>query len=109
MTHCGWNSSLESVVFGVPTIGWPQGAEQLLNCRYLADNLKVAEQLPTGEGNSVKRNEVERVVRRVMADSEGRAMRSRAVELKRKAAAAMGEGGSQSRYLQELLADISSR
>ncbi|CAM6124458.1 unnamed protein product [Calypogeia fissa] len=44
-THCGWNSSLESIIFGVPMIGWPQGAEQHLNCKYIVGELKVAAQI----------------------------------------------------------------
>lgn len=61
----------------VPMIACPQDAEQHLNCKFLVHYLKVAEQLQTGKGNIMKRNEVEKVVRRVMVDSEGRAIRSR--------------------------------
>jgi hypothetical protein len=33
MTHCGWNSSLESIAAGVPMLAWPMMAEQKMNCR----------------------------------------------------------------------------
>ncbi|OWM81559.1 hypothetical protein CDL15_Pgr007597 [Punica granatum] len=31
VTHCGWNSTLESLWFGVPTAAWPLYAEQQFN------------------------------------------------------------------------------
>lgn len=35
MTHCGWNSSLESIAAGVPMLAWPMMAEQKINCRFV--------------------------------------------------------------------------
>ncbi|CAM6100246.1 unnamed protein product [Calypogeia fissa] len=105
-THSGWNSSLESVIFGIPMISWPQWAEQHMNCRYMVDVLKIAHQLQTGKENNVTRNEVERAVRLLMVDAEGTAIKKRAEELKRIAAAATTEGGSRSRIFHEFLDDI---
>ncbi|CAM6098827.1 unnamed protein product [Calypogeia fissa] len=109
LTHCGWNSSVESIIFGVPMIGWPQGAEQHLNCTYMVGELKVAVQIQTGKKEEiVKRDEVERAVRLLMEDSQGATIRRNAEELKRTAAAAMAEGGSQSQNFREFLDDIRS-
>jgi hydroquinone glucosyltransferase len=33
LTHCGWNSSMESITSGVPMVAWSQWAEQHINCR----------------------------------------------------------------------------
>ncbi|KAJ1284365.1 hypothetical protein BS78_03G198100 [Paspalum vaginatum] len=33
LSHCGWNSTLEAVTAGVPTLAWPLYAEQRVNAR----------------------------------------------------------------------------
>lgn len=106
LTHSGWNSTFESIILGVPMISWPQGAEQHGNCKYVVDGFKIAEQLQTGPKDIPKPGEVERVVRLLMVEPEGKALRSRVEEMHRMAASAMAEGGSQSRILGEFLDDL---
>ena len=37
MTHSGWNSTLESIVAGVPMICWPFFADQQVNSRFVSE------------------------------------------------------------------------
>ncbi|KAL9328546.1 hypothetical protein ACSQ67_003549 [Phaseolus vulgaris] len=41
LTHSGWNSTLESVVAGVPMICWPYFADQQINSRFVSEVWKV--------------------------------------------------------------------
>ena len=41
LTHSGWNSTLESLVAGVPMICWPYFADQQINSRFVSEVWKV--------------------------------------------------------------------
>nr|WIW42670.1 UDP-glycosyltransferase [Nicotiana tabacum] len=42
LSHCGWNSCIESITNGVPIIAWPLYAEQRQNATMLTEELGVA-------------------------------------------------------------------
>ncbi|XP_010459994.1 PREDICTED: UDP-glycosyltransferase 85A1 [Camelina sativa] len=79
LTHCGWNSILESLSCGVPMVCWPFFADQQINCKFCCDEWGVGIET----GGDVKRDEVEAVVREVMDGDKGKKMREKAVEWQR--------------------------
>ncbi|KAJ4725691.1 UDP-glycosyltransferase [Melia azedarach] len=103
-SHCGWNSTMESISQGVPVICRPNSGDQKVNARYLSHVWKVGLELENG----VERGEVERVVRRLMVEKEGMEMRQRAKDLKKKAEHCIGKGGSSYNSLNKLVKFINS-
>ncbi|XP_047325469.1 UDP-glycosyltransferase 72B1-like [Impatiens glandulifera] len=93
LSHCGWNSTLESLVHGVPIIAWPLYAEQMMNASALTGELRVAVR-PAEEGEVIGREEVERVIRMLMEGEEGKIIRKRTKEMKVSAARSLSNGGS---------------
>ncbi|KFK30296.1 hypothetical protein AALP_AA7G243300 [Arabis alpina] len=82
VTHCGWNSVLESIVNGVPMIGWPLYSEQKMNALLISEELKIAVRVNVGDG-IVKKEEIVEMVKRVMDEEEGKEMRKNVKELKK--------------------------
>ncbi|XP_058772747.1 UDP-glycosyltransferase 72E1-like [Vicia villosa] len=82
VTHCGWNSVLESILSGVPMVAWPLYAEQNMNATMLCEELGVAVRATAAEGGVVCREEIAKLIRRVMVDEEGVAMRVKVKEYK---------------------------
>ncbi|KAK1606557.1 hypothetical protein QYE76_030230 [Lolium multiflorum] len=95
VTHCGWNSVLESVMAGVPMLAWPLYAGQRMIRVFLEDELRlaVAVQGYDKEGGAVEAGEVASKVRWMMDSDGGRALRERAQAAMRRAREAVREGG----------------
>ncbi|KAK7258530.1 hypothetical protein RIF29_24110 [Crotalaria pallida] len=105
LSHCGWNSTLESVVFGVPLIAWPLFAEQKMNAVMLTRDIKVALRPNVRDNNSnglVEREEIARVVKCLMEGEDGKRLRYRMKDLKDAAAKALGENGSSTNNISQL-------
>lgn len=103
VTHCGWNSVLESLMAGVPMVAWPLYAEQKLNRVSLVEEMKLAMPLDGAEKGWVAAEELEKRVRGLMESEEGRALRERTVALKEKALEALSKDGSSVSALNELV------
>ncbi|KAL4558188.1 hypothetical protein LXL04_036386 [Taraxacum kok-saghyz] len=97
-SHCGWNSTLESITEGVPMICQPVMGDQCVNSRYLSYVWGVGLELEI-----LERKVVESAIRRLLVDVEGEEMRRRANSMKEKAKCCMCKGGSSFNSLQELV------
>ncbi|KAG7593547.1 UDP-glucuronosyl/UDP-glucosyltransferase [Arabidopsis thaliana x Arabidopsis arenosa] len=89
LTHCGWNSILESISGGVPMVCWPYFADQQTNCKFCCDEWEVGIEI----GGDVKREEVEAVVRELMDGEKGKKMREKAEEWRR-----LGEAATEHKH-----------
>lgn len=107
VSHCGWNSSLESITNGVPIIAWPLYAEQDMNATMLVKNLGIAVRWDVNpQKELVKRDEIANMVRRVMVDKEGIGIKTRVSGLKASANIALREGGSSYNALSQVVKKI---
>ncbi|XP_074379926.1 anthocyanidin 3-O-glucosyltransferase 2-like [Apium graveolens] len=102
VSHCGWNSTLESIWYGVPMATWPLSAEQQINAFQLVKELGIAAEIkmdfrkdnftniePT---EVLEANVIERGIRCLM-DGESE-IRSKMKEMRDKCREATVEAGS---------------
>jgi Glycosyl transferases, related to UDP-glucuronosyltransferase len=103
VSHCGWNSALESVSAGVPMVAWPLYAEQKVNAVILTEEVAGVALCPAaarGGDGVVAREEVAAAVKELMDPGEkGSAMRRRAREMQVAAARARSPEGASCRAL----------
>ncbi|KAI3504130.1 hypothetical protein L1887_32675 [Cichorium endivia] len=119
VSHCGWNSLLESLWFGVPSATWPIYAEQQINAFEMVVELGLAVDIKMDYKKDplyqeaddvmiVTAEEIERGIRRVMEDNE---VRMQVKEMSKKSKAAVMEGGSSyasvGRLFQDFIRNIS--
>uniref|UniRef100_A0A0E0LIV7 Glycosyltransferase n=1 Tax=Oryza punctata TaxID=4537 RepID=A0A0E0LIV7_ORYPU len=89
-THCGWNSTLESICEGVPMLAQPCFGDQTVNARYVTHQWGVGLEL----GEVFDRERVAEAVRKLMVGEEGVAMRDKARGLKAKASKSVEDDGA---------------
>ncbi|KAI3830185.1 hypothetical protein L1987_04319 [Smallanthus sonchifolius] len=95
MSHCGWNSCIESMSMGVPIAAWPMHSDQpnnaVLITKILKTGLLVKDWCKRGE--VVVSAEVENAVRRLMGTNEGEEIRKSAVALGLRVRQSVLDGG----------------
>ncbi|THG21624.1 7-deoxyloganetic acid glucosyltransferase-like [Camellia sinensis] len=101
LTHSGWNSTLESIVAGVPMICWPYIADQQMNSRYVGEVWKLGMDMK----DTCDRIVVEKMIRDLMEVRKSEFVQStkRMAKLARKATS---EGGSSHCNLDRLIKDL---
>ncbi|KAH7858251.1 hypothetical protein Vadar_021732 [Vaccinium darrowii] len=105
--HCGWNSSLESLVSGVPAEGFPQWTDQATNAKPIEDVWKAGVRLTRNGEGIVESVEVKRCIEIVMGGGgRGEEMRRNAQKWKDLAREATMEGGSSDKNLKAFVDEI---
>ncbi|WOL02001.1 hypothetical protein Cni_G10720 [Canna indica] len=105
LTHSGWNSTLESLVAGVPMLCWPFFADQQINSRFVEAVWKVGMDMKDVHD----RESMERMVREMMEGRRAEELRRSAAEMAEMARKSVSaEGGSSFVALEKLIKDMRS-
>ncbi|CAN0841963.1 7-deoxyloganetin glucosyltransferase [Linum grandiflorum] len=103
LTHCGWNSTMESLTSGVPMICWPFFADQQTNCWFVCYKWGVGLEIDS----DVKRDEIDGLIRELIDGVKGKEMKERAMEWKRLGdEATQGESGEAYLNLENVINNV---
>ncbi|CAI9091609.1 OLC1v1026681C1 [Oldenlandia corymbosa var. corymbosa] len=103
LTHSGWNSTLESIVAGVPMLCWPYFADQFINSRFVSEVWKIGLDMK----DTCDRLIVEKMVRDLM-DVRREEFLPRIDRMRNLAKKAVSEGGSSYNDFEDLVDFIRS-
>ncbi|GLJ04664.1 hypothetical protein SUGI_0000890 [Cryptomeria japonica] len=82
MTHCGWNSALESMSVGVPMVVWPMVFDQFINAKLVTEQLGIGLQICEGFDAIASTDIVENIVKATMTTEIGEDLRLQALKIK---------------------------
>ncbi|KAK7294955.1 hypothetical protein RJT34_17855 [Clitoria ternatea] len=106
VTHCGWNSTLETLCLGVPTIGIPYWSDQSTNAKIIADVWKIGIRAPFDEKKIVRREALKHCIWRMMESKEGKEIKNNVIQWKTLAIKAVLDNGSSLRNIIEFTQDL---
>ncbi|KAL9384844.1 hypothetical protein Peur_021854 [Populus x canadensis] len=107
VTHCGWNSTLESLVSGVPVVAFPHWTDQGTNAKLIEDVWKTGVRVVANEEGIVEGDEIKRSLDLVMADGKtGEDFRKNAKSWKDLAMDAVKDGGSSDKNLKAFVDEV---
>lgn len=108
VSHCGWNSILESVWCGVPIAAWPMYAEQQTNAFQVVKEMEIAVEIKMDYRKDapviVGADKIEKGITQLM-DSKNK-IRGNVKELKEKSRIALVEGGSSRHIVNRLIENV---
>ncbi|XP_038890155.1 UDP-glycosyltransferase 83A1-like [Benincasa hispida] len=90
VSHCGWNSTLESLSNGIRFLCWPYFADQFLNESYICDIWKVGLKLKKDEHGIITRTEIKEKMEKLLTDED---LKQRIQKLKKTVVENVEEGG----------------
>jgi cis-zeatin O-glucosyltransferase len=108
MSHCGWNSTVESLSHGKPILAWPVHGDQPwdaeLVCKYLKAGILVRPWAKHGEVTPAEA--IREVIVTAMLSEQGMAVQQRAKVLGEAVRASIADGGSSRKDLEDFIAHV---
>ncbi|KAF3654486.1 Zeatin O-glucosyltransferase [Capsicum annuum] len=107
LSHCGWNSCIESISMGVRLATWPIHHDHPFNAILVTNLLKIGTSVRswTRREELVTASTIEKVVKTLMGTTEGEKMRQRAVELCKKIKSSVSDGGPSRKAMESFISN----
>ncbi|KAH0680666.1 hypothetical protein KY285_021666 [Solanum tuberosum] len=80
VSHCGWNSVMESMKIGVPIIAMPMHLDQPLNAR-LVEEVGIGLEVVRDKDGKLDGEQISEIINKVVLDKEGESIREKAKKM----------------------------
>ncbi|KAK4396386.1 UDP-glycosyltransferase 86A1 [Sesamum angolense] len=107
LTHCGWNSVLESIWCGTPMICYPIIYDQPTNRKLVVDDWKIGINLC--DGISVERKEVAEKIKSFMSGAASKSLREETKKINAILQNALESDGSSERNFNQFVKDLKAK
>ncbi|XP_074305440.1 UDP-glycosyltransferase 86A2-like [Silene latifolia] len=104
LTHCGWNSTLESIWHEVPLLCFPLLSDQFTNRKLIVDDWKVGYNLC--EETPVKKEEISHKIKLLICESSGTKFKERINKIKKLLESAITSDGSSEKNFDSFVNDL---
>lgn len=103
ITHCGWNSTMEALSYGVPMVGMPQLLDQMTNAHFVEQVWGVVVKPMIHEKGLAMREEIDRSIGKVMNGEGSKEIKKNSKRWKELAKEAVDENGSSDKYIDDII------
>ncbi|EXC16163.1 UDP-glycosyltransferase 86A1 [Morus notabilis] len=107
LTHCGWNSVMESLRCGVPLLCFPLFTDQPTNRKLVVDDLRVGINLCIRE--PLTRSEVAQKINRLMSGKSAEELRKETMKVRSTSEKALAIAGSSEKNLCQFIDDVKDK
>lgn len=109
-SHCGWNSTKESIFAGLPVLSFSIFWDQVTNSKQIVEDWKIGWKVKRDDDSLISREEIAKLLQRCMdlESDEGKEVRRRAKQWQETCRKAVEKGGSSSNDVESFMEDITS-
>ncbi|KAK6936089.1 UDP-glucuronosyl/UDP-glucosyltransferase [Dillenia turbinata] len=107
LTHCGWNSTLESIWCKVPLLCFPLYTDQFTNQKLVVDDWKIGMRI--GELKAVTRSEVSEKIKAMMSGKSGEECWKKVVEMSQILENAISRYGTSERNMDQFIKELDAK
>ncbi|KAA8550339.1 hypothetical protein F0562_002023 [Nyssa sinensis] len=104
LTHCGWNSILESIWCEVPLLCFPLLTDQITNRKLVVDDWRIGINL--SDKRPITREEVSKNINRLMSGKSGDELKNEIKEVKKRLENAVTAEGSSEKNMDQFIKDL---
>ncbi|XP_060201496.1 UDP-glycosyltransferase 86A1-like [Lycium barbarum] len=109
LTHCGWNSILESLWASVPMICHPIAVDQTTNRKLVVDEWKVGINLCDNYNKSITKEEVAKTINFLMSEENSKGLREAVKEVTKTMKIALLANGSSEKFFDLFVEDVMAK